>query len=85
VRDSSLRLPHGEEGKVVDVRVFHRDEHRDMPAGVETMVRVSVAQRRKMTEGDKMAGRHGNKGVISRVCPSRTCLIWRTAPRWRSS
>ena len=69
VRDSSLRLPHGEEGKVVDVRVFHRDEHRDMAAGVETMVRVSVAQRRKMTEGDKMAGRHGNKGVISRVVP----------------
>ena len=69
VRDSSLRLPHGEEGKVVDVRVFHRDDHRDMAAGVETMVRVSVAQRRKMTEGDKMAGRHGNKGVISRVVP----------------
>jgi DNA-directed RNA polymerase subunit beta len=69
VRDSSLRLPHGEEGKVVDVRVFTRDEHRDMTAGVETMVRVSVAQRRKLTEGDKMAGRHGNKGVISRVVP----------------
>jgi DNA-directed RNA polymerase subunit beta len=69
VRDSSLRLPHGEEGKVVDVRVFTRDEHRDMAAGVETMVRVGVAQRRKLTEGDKMAGRHGNKGVISRVVP----------------
>ncbi len=67
VRDSSLRLPHGEEGKVVDVHVFTRDEHRDLPAGVEKMVRVGVAQRRKLTEGDKMAGRHGNKGVISAV------------------
>ena len=69
VKDSSLRLPHGEHGKVVDVRVFTRDEHRDLPAGVDKMVRVSVAQRRKLTEGDKMAGRHGNKGVISRVVP----------------
>ncbi|HHX45524.1 MAG TPA: DNA-directed RNA polymerase subunit beta [Chloroflexi bacterium] len=69
VKDSSLRLPHGEEGKVVDVRVFTRDEHRDMAAGVEKLVRVSVAQRRKITEGDKMAGRHGNKGVISQVVP----------------
>jgi DNA-directed RNA polymerase subunit beta len=69
VKDSSLRLPHGEEGKVVDVRVFTRDEHRDLPAGVEKLVRVSVAQRRKITEGDKMAGRHGNKGVISEVVP----------------
>ncbi len=67
VRDSSLRLPHGEEGKVVDVHVFTRDEHRDLAAGVEKMVRVGVAQRRKLTEGDKMAGRHGNKGVISAV------------------
>ena len=69
VRDSSLRLPHGEEGKVVDVDVFTRDEHRDLPAGVDKLVRVSVAQRRKLTEGDKMAGRHGNKGVISKVVP----------------
>jgi DNA-directed RNA polymerase subunit beta len=69
VKDSSLRLPHGERGKVVDVRVFSRDEHRDMSAGVDKMVRVSVAQKRKITEGDKMAGRHGNKGVISRVVP----------------
>jgi len=67
VKDTSLRLPHGERGKVVDVRVFDRKEHRDLPAGVEQMVRVSVAQRRKLTEGDKMAGRHGNKGVISKV------------------
>ena len=69
VKDSSLRLPHGEYGKVVDVKEFSRDEHRDLPAGVERMVRVSVAQRRKITEGDKMAGRHGNKGVISRIVP----------------
>jgi DNA-directed RNA polymerase subunit beta len=69
VKDSSLRLPHGEKGKVVDVRVFTRDDHRDLPAGVDKMVRVSVAQKRKLTEGDKMAGRHGNKGVISRIVP----------------
>ncbi len=69
VKDSSLRLPHGEKGKVVSVRVFTRDEHSDLKAGVDKMVRVSVAQRRKLTEGDKMAGRHGNKGVISRVVP----------------
>ncbi len=69
MKDSSLRLPHGERGKVVDVKVFDRDEHRDLAAGVEKIVRVSVAQRRRLTEGDKMAGRHGNKGVISRVVP----------------
>jgi DNA-directed RNA polymerase subunit beta len=69
VKDSSLRLPHGERGKVVDVKVFERDEHRDMAAGVEKIVTVSVAQRRRLTEGDKMAGRHGNKGVISKVVP----------------
>ncbi len=69
VKDSSLRLPHGERGKVVDVKVFTREEYRDLPAGVEKMVRVSVAQRRKLTVGDKMAGRHGNKGVISKIVP----------------
>lgn len=69
VKDSSLRLPHGERGKVVDVKVFDRDEHRDMAAGVEKIVTVSIAQRRRLTEGDKMAGRHGNKGVISKVVP----------------
>ena len=69
VKDSSLRLPHGEKGKVVEVHEFSRDDHRDMPAGVDRLVRVSVAQRRKITEGDKMAGRHGNKGVISKVVP----------------
>jgi DNA-directed RNA polymerase subunit beta len=70
VKDSSLRLPHGEKGIVVDVKEFSRDEHRDLPAGVDKMVRVMVAQRRKITEGDKIAGRHGNKGVISKVVPN---------------
>ena len=69
VKDSSLRLPHGEKGIVVDVKEFSRDEHRDLPAGVDKMVRVMVAQRRKISEGDKVAGRHGNKGVISKVVP----------------
>ncbi|MCW1967081.1 MAG: DNA-directed RNA polymerase subunit beta, partial [Anaerolineae bacterium] len=67
VKDTSLRLPNGEHGKVVDVKVFDRDEHRDLPAGVNRQVRVTIAQRRKLTEGDKMAGRHGNKGVVSKV------------------
>ncbi|MEO0561699.1 MAG: DNA-directed RNA polymerase subunit beta, partial [Chloroflexota bacterium] len=69
VKDTSLRLPHGDSGKIVDVKEFTREEHRDLPAGVERMVRVSVAQRRKLTVGDKMAGRHGNKGVISKIVP----------------
>jgi DNA-directed RNA polymerase subunit beta len=69
VKDSSLRLPHGERGKTVNVRVFDREEHRDLPTGVEKMVRVSVAQMRKVAEGDKMAGRHGNKGVVSKIVP----------------
>ncbi len=69
VKDSSLRMSHGSRGKVVDVHVFDRQHDRDLPAGVETMVRVSVAQRRKISVGDKMAGRHGNKGVISKIVP----------------
>ncbi|OQX65625.1 MAG: DNA-directed RNA polymerase subunit beta [Anaerolinea sp. 4484_236] len=69
VKDTSLRMPHGERGKVVDVKVFTRAENSDLKAGVDTMVRVSVAQRRKITAGDKMAGRHGNKGVVSRIVP----------------
>ncbi len=69
VKDTSLRMPHGAHGKVVDVKVFDREEFRDLPAGVEKVVRVNVAQRRKITEGDKMAGRHGNKGVVSQVVP----------------
>jgi len=69
VKDTSLRMPHGERGKVVDVKVFTRADNSDLPAGVDMMVRVSVAQRRKITAGDKMAGRHGNKGVVSRIVP----------------
>ncbi len=69
VKDSSLRLPNGERGKVVAIREFTRETHQDLPAGVEQMVRVSVAQMRKLQAGDKMAGRHGNKGVISKIIP----------------
>jgi DNA-directed RNA polymerase subunit beta len=70
VKDTSLRMPHGERGKVVDVKVFTREDNADLSAGVDMMVRVSVAQRRKITSGDKMAGRHGNKGVVSKVVPA---------------
>ncbi|HPT84206.1 MAG TPA: DNA-directed RNA polymerase subunit beta [Limnochordia bacterium] len=69
VRDTSLRVPHGEGGIVVDVRVFSRDEGDELPPGVNRLVRCYVAQKRKVSEGDKMAGRHGNKGVISRIMP----------------
>ncbi len=69
VRDTSLRMPHGEWGTVVAVQVFSREDTRDLPPGVEKMVRVFVAQRRKIQAGDKMAGRHGNKGVVSKVVP----------------
>jgi DNA-directed RNA polymerase subunit beta len=69
VRDTSLKVPHGERGKVIDVRVFNRDDAHELPPGVNMLVRVYVAQRRKITEGDKLAGRHGNKGVISRILP----------------
>ncbi|MEE4194197.1 MAG: DNA-directed RNA polymerase subunit beta [Anaerolineae bacterium] len=69
VKDTSLRMKHGEHGKVVDVKVFTREDNQDLSAGVDTMVRVSVAQCRKITAGDKMAGRHGNKGVVSLVVP----------------
>ena len=69
VKDTSLRVPHGERGKVIEVRVFQRTEADDLPADVNMMVRVSVAQKRKISEGDKMAGRHGNKGVVARTMP----------------
>ncbi|MPZ49115.1 MAG: DNA-directed RNA polymerase subunit beta [Dehalococcoidia bacterium] len=69
VKDTSLRVPHGQHGKVIDVRVFRREEHDELPAGVNQLVRVSIAQKRKVSEGDKMAGRHGNKGVIARILP----------------
>ncbi len=69
VRDTSLRLPHGESGIIVDVRTFTRENGDELPAGVNKVVRVYVAQKRKISVGDKMAGRHGNKGVISRILP----------------
>jgi DNA-directed RNA polymerase subunit beta len=69
VKDTSLRVPHGERGKVVEVKVFSRENHDELPAGVNKLVRVSIAQKRKISEGDKMAGRHGNKGVVSRIVP----------------
>ncbi|MGI6649940.1 MAG: DNA-directed RNA polymerase subunit beta [Bacillota bacterium] len=69
VRDTSLRVPHGESGKVVDVKVFSRENNDELAPGVNQLVRVYVAQKRKISEGDKMAGRHGNKGVISRILP----------------
>src|SRR6202020_57292 len=69
VRDTSLKVPHGETGKVIDVRVFTRDDTHELPPGVNQLVRVYVAQKRKISEGDKLAGRHGNKGVVSRILP----------------
>ncbi|HCF71328.1 MAG TPA: DNA-directed RNA polymerase subunit beta [Syntrophomonas sp.] len=69
VRDSSLRVPHGEAGKIVAVKRFSRDKGDELPPGVNQLVRVYIAQKRKISEGDKMAGRHGNKGVISRILP----------------
>ncbi|MCP3424775.1 DNA-directed RNA polymerase subunit beta [Rothia sp. AR01] len=70
VRDTSLKVPHGESGTVIGVRVFDREQDdEDMPPGVNQLVRVYVAQKRKITDGDKLAGRHGNKGVISKILP----------------
>ncbi|MEN6390045.1 MAG: DNA-directed RNA polymerase subunit beta, partial [Syntrophomonas sp.] len=69
VRDSSLRVPHGEAGKIVAVKRFSREKGDELPPGVNQLVRVYIAQKRKISEGDKMAGRHGNKGVISRILP----------------
>ncbi len=69
VRDTSLKVPHGEKGKVIDTKVFSREAGDELPPGVNKLVRVYVAQKRKIMQGDKMAGRHGNKGVIARVLP----------------
>ena len=67
VRDTSLRVPHGEMGKIVDVKIFSRDNNDELPPGVNHLVRIYIAQKRKISVGDKMAGRHGNKGVVSRI------------------
>ncbi len=69
VKDSSLYLPHGEHGKVVDIKIFTREEGDKLPTGVSQQIQISVAQMRKVAVGDKLAGRHGNKGVISRIAP----------------
>ncbi len=69
VRDTSLKVPHGEEGKVIDVKVFTREDGHELPPGVNQLVRVYVGQKRKIAVGDKLAGRHGNKGVISKILP----------------
>ena len=69
VRDTSLKVPHGESGKVIGVRVFAREDGDELPPGVNELVRVYVAQKRKITDGDKLAGRHGNKGVIAKILP----------------
>ena len=69
VRDTSLKVPHGEGGKVIGVKTFSRDAGDDLPPGVNELVRVFVAKKRKIAEGDKLAGRHGNKGVISKIVP----------------
>ena len=69
VRDNSLRVPHGEGGRVVDVKVFDREKGDELPPGANTVVRVYVAQKRKISVGDKMAGRHGNKGIVSKILP----------------
>ncbi len=69
VRDTSLKVPHGESGKVIGVRVFTREDGDELPPGVNELVRVYVAAKRKITDGDKLAGRHGNKGVIAKILP----------------
>ncbi|GAA2330378.1 DNA-directed RNA polymerase subunit beta [Saccharopolyspora halophila] len=70
VRDTSLKVPHGETGKVIGVRVFNREDDDELPPGVNQLVRVYVAQKRKISDGDKLAGRHGNKGVIGKILPA---------------
>jgi DNA-directed RNA polymerase subunit beta len=70
VRDTSLKVPHGENGKVIGIRVFSRDDDDELPPGVNELVRVYVAQKRKISDGDKLAGRHGNKGVIGKILPA---------------
>lgn len=69
VRDTSLKVPHGESGKLIGIRVFSREDEDELPAGVNELVRVYVAQKRKISDGDKLAGRHGNKGVIGKILP----------------
>ncbi|GAJ00636.1 unnamed protein product, partial [marine sediment metagenome] len=67
IRDTSLRVPHGEKGKVIDVKVFSRESNDELPPGVNQLVKIFIAQKRKISEGDKISGRHGNKGVIAKI------------------
>ena len=69
VKDNSLRVPHGEGGRVVDVKVFDREKGDELPPGANTVIRVYIAQKRKISVGDKLSGRHGNKGIVSRILP----------------
>ena len=69
VKDSSLYVPHGQGGKIIEVKILERENGDDLPPGVNKLVRVWIAQTRKITEGDKMAGRHGNKGVVAKILP----------------
>ncbi|GAG63055.1 unnamed protein product, partial [marine sediment metagenome] len=69
VRDTSLRLPHGERGKVVDVKIFSKEKGAELATGVSEMIEISIAQLRKVSVGDKLAGRYGNKGVIAKILP----------------
>lgn len=84
VRDTSLRVPHGTDGIVVDVKVFTRENGDELPPGVNQLVRVYIAQKRKISEGDKMAGRHGNKGSWPASCRKKICLSCQTVHRFRS-
>ena len=81
VKDTSLRVPHGQRGKIIDVRVLSRANKDELPPGVNKLVRLWVAQTRKITEGDKMAGRHGNKGVIARILPEEDMPFLPMAPQ----
>src|SRR6202035_1111937 len=80
VRDTSLKVPHGESGKVIGIRVFSREDDDELPAGVNELVRVYVAQKRKISDGDKLAGRHGNKGVLGQIL--ETHLGWVAKAGW---
>ena len=84
VRDTSLRVPHGEYGIIVDVKVFTPENSDELQPGVREVVRCYIAQKRKISVGDKMAGRHGNKGVVSRILPQEDMPYRPTAPRWTS-
>ncbi len=84
VRDTSLKVPHGESGKVIGVRVFSREDGDELPPGVNELVRVYVAQKRKIQDGDKLAGRHGNKGVIGKILPVED-MPFRGRPAWPRS